>query len=99
MLMFKETPVWFLLFIRQARNELGRVNSPYLTNEATHRRHQSTGTLISHVTISASHHASPILPESVIHSSPRSDSGIPMATSLWVFSVRNMWTPRPNSEK
>ena len=38
-------------------------------------------------------------PDSVIHSSPRRDSGIPMATSLWTFSVRNMWTPRPNSEK
>lgn len=39
------------------------------------------------------------LPERVIHSSPRSDSGIPMATSLWILSVRNMWTPRPNSVK
>lgn len=38
-------------------------------------------------------------PEKWSHSSPRRDSGIPSATRLRILSVRNMWTPRPNSVK
>lgn len=38
-------------------------------------------------------------PEKLSHSSPLRDSGMPIATSFWILSVRNMWTPRPNSAK